>query len=112
MQTELHLKINSYFRDILNRFYNIGFGSPRTDVCSTCTELNEKIKVEKDPNVKNTLMIYKRVHKLKAKVFYQLLNEQKDGMATLSFDCHNNQVLPKVPDQIAYYSRQLYIYKL
>ena len=31
-------------------------------------------------------------------------------MVTLSFDCHKNQVLPKVPDSAAYYSRQLYMY--
>jgi hypothetical protein len=31
-------------------------------------------------------------------------------MLTLCFDCQKNQVLPKIPDQVAYYSRQLYIY--
>lgn len=31
-------------------------------------------------------------------------------MLTLSFDCQKNQVLPKIPHQITYYSRQLYIY--
>lgn len=30
-------------------------------------------------------------------------------MLTFSFDCQKNQVLPKIPDQAAYYSRQLYI---
>lgn len=31
-------------------------------------------------------------------------------MIMFSFDCEKNQVLPKVPDQAAYYSRQFYIY--
>lgn len=31
-------------------------------------------------------------------------------MITLSFDCQKNLVLPKVPDQSCYYSRQLYLY--
>lgn len=51
-----------------------------------------------------------RIHKLKAKSFYEYLREQKESMLTLSFDCQKNQVLPKIPDQIAYYSRQLYMY--
>lgn len=32
------------------------------------------------------------------------------AVATLVFDCQKNQILPKVTDQTAYYSRQLYIY--
>lgn len=31
-------------------------------------------------------------------------------MLIISFDCQKNQVLPRVPDQAAYYSRQLYKY--
>lgn len=31
-------------------------------------------------------------------------------MITLCFDCEKNLPIPKVPDQIAYYSRQLYLY--
>ena len=38
------------------------------------------------------------------------LNEKRQGLKTFCFDHQQNQVLPKVPDQIAYYSRQLYVY--
>lgn len=86
------------------------FGNPRTDVCSKCTELDEQIKNEKNQSDKSKYMIKKTIHKRKAKKFYELLNERQDGMLTLSFDCQKNQVLPKIPDQITYYSRQLYIY--
>jgi hypothetical protein len=55
-------------------------------------------------------MAQKQLHNLKAKAFYLLLKEMKHGMIIISLDCQKNQVLPKVPDQIAYYSRQLYIY--
>ncbi|CAF4933893.1 unnamed protein product [Pieris macdunnoughi] len=99
-----------YFRRIFTTQYNIGFGNPRTDVCSKCTELEEQIKNEKNESVKAKYMIEKTIHKRKAKKFYQLLNQRQDGMITLSFDCQKNQVLPKLPDQITYYSRQLYIY--
>ncbi|CAF4944053.1 unnamed protein product [Pieris macdunnoughi] len=99
-----------YFRRIFTIQYNIGFGNPRTDVCSKCTELEEQIKNEKNESVKAKYMIEKTIHKRKAKFFYQLLNQRQDGMITLSFNCQKNQVLPKLPDQITYYSRQLYIY--
>lgn len=100
----------SYFRSVFNRCYNLGFGSPRTDTCSKCTQLLEKIKMCTDPNEKATLMAEKRVHNLKAEAFYRLLKERKEDMVVFSFDCQKNQVLPKIPDQAAYYSRQLYIY--
>lgn len=51
-----------------------------------------------------------RVHQIKAKSFYSLLKDKSEDVLILSFDCQKNQVLPKVPDQSAYYSRQLYKY--
>lgn len=39
-----------------------------------------------------------------------MLREKEEGMMTFSFDCQKNLVLPKVPDQSCYYSRQLYLY--
>lgn len=102
----------AYFRHIFRTTFNIGFGSPRTDECSTCISLNERIKVCKDLEIKTNLICEKRCHKLKAKAFYVLLKEKRDDLITISFDCQKNQVLPKVPDQCAYYSRQLYKYNL
>lgn len=37
----------SYFRFIFNTKFNYGFGSPRSDVCSTCLSFQEQIKAEK-----------------------------------------------------------------
>lgn len=51
-----------------------------------------------------------RVHKLRAKAFFKLLQVQKDDMITFSFDCQKNSPLPRIPDQSAYYSRQFYLY--
>lgn len=39
-----HIFKENYFRHIFNTDYDIGFGSPRTNVCSTCLQLTEKIK--------------------------------------------------------------------
>lgn len=107
----LHVR-HWYFRNIFNTHFNIGFGTPRTDACSTCISLDERRKIEDNPEKKNQLLVEKRVHLLKAKAFYNLLREKKENLIIFSFDCQKNMVLPKVPDQTAYYSRQLYQYNL
>lgn len=38
------------------------------------------------------------------------MRDHDENTVSISFDCQKNQVLPKVADQAAYYSRQLYIY--
>ncbi|XP_039297057.1 uncharacterized protein LOC120354249 [Nilaparvata lugens] len=89
----------SYFRNIFNTNYNLGFRSPRTDVCSTCLCLQEKIKAESDPGKKSNLLIEKRVHKLRAKAFYNKLQDTDENLLILSFDCQKNLPIPKLPDQ-------------
>lgn len=42
---------------------------------------------------------------------WRLRSSSRKG-SILSFDCQKNFVLPKVPDQSAYFSRQLYTYNL
>lgn len=98
-----------FFRKIFNTRFNIGFGSPKTDVCSTCLQLNENIKIEKSQIKKQEFITQQRIHKLRAKQFYKMLQEELPGLLIISFDCEKNLPLPKIPDQ-AYYSRQLYLY--
>ena len=100
----------SFFRNIFNTKFNIGFKSPVSDVCSICLSLDEKIKLETDKGRRSDLLIQKRVHKVRARAYFDLLKEEDDDVATISFDCQKNMVLPKVQDQAAYYSRQLYMY--
>lgn len=109
---DVGLKVKkSYFRNHINKHYNIGFGAPAVDACSRCLELKEKIKFAKSESDKQMFMTQKRVHSLQAKAFFQLLGkESTDDILVMSYDCQKNQVLPKIPDQKAYYSRQLYIY--
>lgn len=40
---EIQVKF-SYFDYVFTTFFNVGFGSPKTDACSTCIELEERIK--------------------------------------------------------------------
>lgn len=63
-----HTVKQSFFRKESNINYNIGFGNPRTDVCSRCTELLESIKVAKTIEERQILMATKQVHSLKAKI--------------------------------------------
>jgi hypothetical protein len=99
----------SYFRAIFNTKFNIGFGSLRTDVYSTCLQLKEQIKVSKNKTKKELQTLFK-VHNLRAEAFYPLLKEEREGLKIFSFDCQKNQPLPKLPDQATYYSKQLYVY--
>ncbi|RVE40743.1 hypothetical protein evm_014607 [Chilo suppressalis] len=99
-----------FFRNIFVKKYNIGFKTPRVDVCSKCLEFSVKIKSQQNPALKQMLITEQRIHKLKANSFYYYLKQKEDKTLTMSFDCQKNQVLPKIPDQSAYYSRQLYNY--
>lgn len=62
-----------YFRFIFNTKYNLGFGSPRVDVCSVCLQLDERLKHASSEEEKLKLMTEKRIHKLRAKAFYTAL---------------------------------------
>lgn len=55
-------------------------------------------------------MTNKIIHKLKYKAFYKILQEDDDTVKTVTFACQKNQPLPKLPDQLAYFSRQLNFY--
>jgi len=100
----------SYFRCIFNTKFNLSFGSPRVDVCSTCLELRNKIQLEKNLEKKQDLRVQKAIHKKKAAAFFDMLRTQEPGVKSFSFDCQKNLVNPKVPDQEAYYRRQIYLY--
>lgn len=100
----------SFFRNIFNTKYNAGFGSPLKDTCSRCSELNFKIKKETDERTKQELITTKRFHSLQAKAFYDLLRSDDKEILTISFDCQKNNPLPKLPDQAAYFSRQINLY--
>lgn len=62
--------------------------------------------------IKNSLQNQLTRHKKTAKAFFTLLKEQDPGLYIISFDMQKHLPLPKVPDEICYYSRQLYCYNL
>ena len=101
-----------YFRNIFCTKFNIGFGTPATDECSTCLSLTERIKHSDNDLRKQELNTKKEVHLMKAKQFYKKLQDKRNEVLVISLDCQKNQVLPRVSDQSAYYSRQIYLYNL
>nr|CAI5831169.1 unnamed protein product [Callosobruchus analis] len=65
-----------------------------------------------DETNKANLEAQQRLHKLRAKTLYALLQEERDDLVTFSFDCQKNLVLPKFPDQSAYFIMQINFYHL
>lgn len=103
---------HSLFHFIFRTCFNIGFGSPRTNKCSTCLQYKFKINHALHTPLRGRFEAELRLYKLKAKAFYNHLCCQDENIQIISFDCHKNQPLPKVSNQAAYYSRQIYIYNL
>ncbi|XP_050304355.1 uncharacterized protein LOC126741919 [Anthonomus grandis grandis] len=87
-----------YFRKYFNRKYNVGFGTPQTDLCSTCLQYKEKIRRCTDPKEKRSFITNHRVHTLEAKSFFAFLKQNSDEVVNISFDCQKNLPLPKLPD--------------
>lgn len=99
-----------FFRGIFINHFNLAFGTPRTDVCSFCLRIKHQLLIEKDPGKKQLIRTRLRIHKLKYKAFYKLLKDRKSHVKTMAGDCQQNQPLPKIPVQEAYFSRQLNMY--
>ena len=55
-------------------------------------------------------MTGQRVHLLRAKSFYETMKKTLSNLVTLIFDCQQNFVLPRFPDQATYYARQYYMF--
>lgn len=101
-----------YFRTVFNECVNISFDNPYSDKCSTCCSFENKINLEKDKKKRDSLKFNLTHHKKHAEAFYEKLRLEVENALPLCYDCQKNLVLPKVPDQAAYYSRQLYLYAL
>lgn len=101
----------SYFLQIFNYDFNISFKSPATDACSQCIRFKSQIKEMPSGPKKVDVMAQYTLHKQKANAFYSMLKQEEGpSVLKLTFDCQKNLVLPRVPDQSAYYSRQLYLF--
>lgn len=114
-QREQGAKSASYskYYKIFSTKFNLSFGNPRTDVCSFCELKKVEIKNAVDQETKQKLMTEARLHKLRAKKFYDILREPKgEDVLKICFDMQQNQPLPKLSIGDVYYMRQLWLYNL
>ena len=106
------MRYNLYYA-VFTEEFNIGFGSPKTDVCSFCIGHEAKIRLETDENRRKVLVTGLLVHRTRARKFYNLLaTREDDSTLVLSFDLMQTQALPKSSIGEAYYARQLWLYIL
>ena len=90
--------------------FNLGFGHPATDICSTCVRHRFRFK---DPDSteeeKRQEVMHSMLHRRRSTMFYVLMNLIEDSQLKLIwFDVMENLVLPKSSIGQTYYSRQLY----
>lgn len=90
-----------YYREIFKTKFNLGFGNPKSDVCSKCDAQQGGI-----------------AHKEAAKRAHAAMKSDRDqarqdgGPIYITFDLQKTLPLPKIPTSIAFYLRQLWMYNL
>lgn len=109
VDTELKVK-KTFFAQIFAKNFNIGFGTPATDVCSFCYQMKNQIKLAKTEQEKHRAMTKRRIHKISAKQFHLLMNNEPEQCVSFCFDLQQVQILPKIPIQEAFYATQLALY--
>lgn len=91
-------KICSYqkYYNIFTSRFNLGFGSPKSDICSFC--VTKKIEINKtgDINEKQKLITEHRLHSLRAKKFYQIMKLGESSVLKVIFDMQQNKSLLKL----------------
>lgn len=110
-QTNLKCSLSKY-KKFFYRNFNLGFGNPHSDTCFICKEFSVNIKKIKILEKKNELRTKYRLHKMRAKAFFQYLNKHKENTIKICFDCQQNQPLPKLSVGEVFYSRQVWLYNL
>jgi len=91
------------YRDIFNKSFNLGFGLPKSDTCSTCDAAGST-DVE--------------AHKLRAEQAMSAMKEDRkvaaehDNIAYITFDMQKTLPLPKLSTSVAFYLRQLWLYNV
>ena len=118
------------YRSIFNKDFNVSFGYPRSDTCSTCDKyaaqkkyLEKQLADEKDEEKKGKLLSENRkidieheVHLAKAKVFYDRKKAARKASRTtphkeaICMDYAKNYPCPNIATNDVYYRRQVSVY--
>lgn len=105
-----------FYYSIFKREYDLNFGRPQVDTCSTCEELDVKIKSKfLNGTAKRVSVAEKMVHVKRAKQFYNKMkeisekvkNDETGKIGAVSIDYMQNLSLPCIPIQDTFYLRQL-----
>ena len=100
----------AFYHSVFSYDFNLGFGHPSKDVCSTCVKFRMRMKdPELSEEAERNLTAMYILHRRRGSKFYDVMNAVEDTF-TICFDIMENLVLPKTPIGQAYYSRQLYLY--
>jgi len=118
------------YRTIFNSEFNIAFGYPRTDTCSTCDSLVAKISYiqtelqacNSNTDTQQTVKLQREfkklteeheLHKRKSEVFYSRKREARkkaeknEDFEAVAFDYQKNLYVPNKTTNDVYYKRQL-----
>lgn len=107
------------YKLIFNTKFNLSFGYPRTDTCSTCDEFNAKLRclhAEKDALEIRELTLQNELHKRKAEAFYDRKRSAKrqsrksSNYVTIAMDFQKNVYVPNISTNDVYWLRQLSLY--
>lgn len=103
----------SKYKHIFYSKFNLGFGSPHSDTCSTCKEQMIKIKSSRNNEaILNEARTEHKLHKLRAEKFFTIMKTKDENNIDVMFDMQQNQPLPKVSIGEAFYLRQAWLYNL
>lgn len=102
----------SKFKRIFYTKFNLGFGNPHTDTCSSCKELLLQAKLASSLEDKNKYRTEYKLHKLRSNKFFQIIKEKNDNYIDICFDMQQNQPIPKLSVGETFYSRQVWLYNL
>ncbi|XP_030609214.1 uncharacterized protein LOC115796882 [Archocentrus centrarchus] len=98
------------YRSIFVHDFNLAFGHPAEDVCSSCAKYRVAVKdTELSAEEKRNKILQYTVHRRQARQLYQLLNDVGESF-TVCFDIMENLVLPESGVGQTYSSKQLYFY--
>lgn len=119
------------YRTVFNTKFNISFGYPRKDTCSTCDHHTSELKVlnqnsasnDLNDNEKNEIVIKinklnldQKLHLLRANTFYQRKKDARKKAKSsveyeaLCLDYQRNLPIPNITTNDVYYKRQLSYY--
>ena len=109
------------YRSIFLNSYNISFGYPRKDTCSTCDKFEvdmaaAKLNVDVSAEQIRKMEDQKKLHLAKADTFYKrkkaarLESKADPTISAVCFDFQKNLPMPNISSQDVYYSRQLSFY--